>query len=102
MAKQKSTRRISLETLVKLESLVKVKYWDNCKLWRASDISVEDLVKDGMPMLVAYGQVVGKNPHYLFIATQHVDGVESNDGYDVSGVLWSCIESVEVLKACSQ
>jgi len=96
MGKLKNIRQIPLETLVK------VQYWDNCKLWKASDIAVEDLARDGMPMLVTYGQVVGKNSKYLLIATQHVDGVESDDGYDVSGVLWSCIESVEVLKACSQ
>lgn len=93
MVKLRSTKRISLETVVK------IRYIDNMHGFMVSDLGKDEIIKNGVPTLTVYGSVVGKSQHYIFLATQHPSNMEqSENGYNIVGVLWKCVENIKVLK----
>lgn len=97
MVKLKNIRQISLGTLVKIV------YWDNFYGARISDLDADSFVKSGVDKLVTYGVVYGKNKEYITIASHHpYEITENENGISVVGVLWKCVESIEVLKVCSR
>ena len=76
---------------------------DNMHGHAVTDVDVWDVAINGVPLLVASGDVVGRNKDYLIIASQHPeDNGNSENGYDIIGVLWKCIVKLEVLRPCSQ